>query len=491
MIQKGHSTGIKNCIFNLIIFFKKCITMKTALFIFFMSFSLALVAQVGRVGINTNAPSAMLHVKDSSVLFTGPTSLPASAGATPVSGNGNRFMWYADKAALRSGGMIGLHWDKDSIGNFSVAMGTQTKAKGSVSTAFGNSTTASGSVSTAMGGGTIASGTNSTASGFQTIASGINSFASGDGTEASGQWSFAAGVATNASGLASVAMGNGPDAAGRYSTALGYGGKASGDRSIKATGEAYAASFHSMAIGRFNDTTAGCSPTLWVDTDPLFSIGNGIGFFDRNNAMTVLKNGRTGVNTASPKAMMHVLLGNSINGPIHSNAAAVIEADQSSFLQLSNINSGQSGILAGNEVSSIRSALIFTVDSAINLRTGGNNTRMSISKDGNTNFSGEVRRTATGSANVVPICFGSVDAAGNILSGTGNFTVALAFTGVYELTITGETYINSGYISNVTPVQTSPRFVSTTSSAGKFVVRLFNSASALTDTPFQFVVYKP
>jgi hypothetical protein len=467
--------------------------MKRTLFILLLHLlpGISLLAQVGKVGINTTTPLAMLHVKDSSVLFTVPSSLPASPGPAPESGTGNRLMWYADKAALRAGGVIGLNWDKDSIGNYSVAMGTNTKAKAYASSAFGNSTIASGNVSIAMGAGTIASGINSVATGFQSVSSGITSFASGNQTEASGQYSFAGGVFSKASGLASFAMGSGPDATGSYAMAMGFGGLASGNRSFKAGDEAYAASFSSMAIGKFNDTITGCSPNAWVDTDPLFCVGNGTGYFNRNNAMTVLKNGRTGINTANPKGMLHILRGIAVNGPIHSNAATVIEGDQSSFLQLSTLNSVQSGILAGNEVTSIRSALIFTVDSAINLRTGGNNTRMSISKDGNTNFSGEIRRTPTGSANVTPICFGSVDVTGVILSGTGNFTVTLTSTGIYEIAITAETYSNSGYISNITPVNFNPRLVSTATNAGKLVVRLFSSAGTLTDTAFQFVVYKP
>ena len=60
------------------------------------------IAQVGKVGINTTSPAAMLHVKDSSVVFTGPATLPANAGQPPVKGAGNRIMWYADKAAFRA-----------------------------------------------------------------------------------------------------------------------------------------------------------------------------------------------------------------------------------------------------------------------------------------------------------------------------------------------------------------------------------------------------
>ena len=45
----------------------------------------------------------------------------------------------------------------------------------------------------------------------------------------------------------------------------------------------------STAIGRFN--IGGGDPVNWVETDPLFEIGNGSGFASKANALTVLKNG--------------------------------------------------------------------------------------------------------------------------------------------------------------------------------------------------------
>ncbi len=287
-------------------------------------------------------------------------------------------------------------------------------------------------------------------------------------------------------------MGIGTLASGDYSTALGLGGRASGNRSFKATNEAYSAAFSSMAIGRFNDTITGCSPSTWVDTDPLFCIGNGTSYISRNNAMTVLKNGKTGINIANPKTMLHVVFGNTSNSPTHSNATAIIESNQnSSFLQFSTLNTAQSGLLAGNEDLSIRSAFIFTADSAINLRTGGNNTRLSITKDGNTNFSGEVRRTSTGSANLVPICFGSVDLTASISGGSGNFSVVNTAGGTYEITITSETYTITDYIANITAVSSFQRSVSSNSSGGKLIVRFYNSSGTLVDTSFHFTVFKP
>ncbi len=206
-------------------------------------------AQVGHVGINTTTPAAMLHVKDSSVVFTGPSILPSTPGSPPVSGTGIRMMWYSDKAAFRVGSASGATWNKDSIGIYSMAFGFNPKAKGSYAMATGILTIANDYASTAMG----------------------------SETEATNYYATSMGIGTKAMGSAS--------------TAMGYG--------------SIAKPYCSMAIGRYNDTTT-ISSNLWKLNDPLFIIGNGTSSNARSNAITVLKSGRTGINTSSPLAMFHV-----------------------------------------------------------------------------------------------------------------------------------------------------------------------------------------
>ncbi|MBL0009064.1 MAG: hypothetical protein IPP25_18315 [Saprospiraceae bacterium] len=66
-------------------------------------------SQIGKVGINTTTPAAMLHVMDSSVLFsTTLNTLPGMPGNPPVSGAGIRTFWYPDKAAFRAGRVRGI-----------------------------------------------------------------------------------------------------------------------------------------------------------------------------------------------------------------------------------------------------------------------------------------------------------------------------------------------------------------------------------------------
>ncbi|MBK8829387.1 MAG: hypothetical protein IPN60_00745 [Saprospiraceae bacterium] len=294
------------------------------------------VSDAGKVGINTSAPLAMLHVADSSVVFTGGASPPQTPGNPPVSGAGVRMMWYPDKAAFRAGLAEGTSWDKVNVGNYSFAAGAGTIASGNVSTATGTGTVASGVFTTAMGSGTIAqggsstamgnstiaSGNVSTAMGTQSIASGESSIAMGNHSIASGDNSTATGLFTTASGFHTTAMGNSTTASGNSSTAMGSFTKASGDNStsmgnsttasgnsstamgLSVTARAYA----SLAIGQYNDSIASSSPTTWITTDPAFVIGNGTADNARSNAFMVLKNGNTGI-SATPVAGQKLTVG--------------------------------------------------------------------------------------------------------------------------------------------------------------------------------------
>jgi len=190
------------------------------------------ITSAGNVGIGTISPTALLHTHGTgtgggNVLFVGSLEL-MGPGDPPAQEAGTRMMWYPDKAAFRAGHVEGMHWHKDSIGNYSFATGRNTVAKGVSSTAMGGSTTASGYASTAMGFVTSASGDYSTAMGWNTYATGLNSFAIGILSTASGDYSTAMGWNTYATGDYSTAMGRNTFASGDYSTAMGSYARAIG-----------------------------------------------------------------------------------------------------------------------------------------------------------------------------------------------------------------------------------------------------------------------
>jgi len=212
-------------------------------------------------------------------------------------------------------------------GGFSTAMGYYTKASGIYSTALGLGTNASGEGSIAMGEGSIASNYYSTAMGYHTNASGeystaigaythssgIYSFAFGRETTASGEMSTATGYETQAIGNYSTTMGSNTTASGEASTAMGYLSAASGGNSLAigynttASGEASismgqytkAPSLAETVLGSYNTIYTPLNNYSWNTDDRLFVIANGTNSSARSNAMTVLKNGKIGLQSVT------------------------------------------------------------------------------------------------------------------------------------------------------------------------------------------------
>src|SRR5688572_11916328 len=217
----------------------------------------------GKIGINTTAPAAMLHVADSNVVFTGPDDINFSTPGNPVTGAGTRMMWFPVRAAFRTGGVTGNQWDRNNIGVYSFAAGRDCKA------------------------------------------SGVYSIALGDEAIASGSWSTAIGPLSIANAHSAVAIGNSNLATQTWAVALGNETRSSAFHSFTAGFNTVAKSFNLFAIGQYNDTTAS-STFSWIDTDPLFVIGNGQANNFRSNALTILKNGKVGISTVAPVTKLHI-----------------------------------------------------------------------------------------------------------------------------------------------------------------------------------------
>jgi hypothetical protein len=212
--------------------------------VFFTNFTNGLGYFKSRLGIATVTPLAVLHVADSSVLFSANGDIPGVPGLPPLQGAGRRLQWYPDKAAFRAGYIDSNQWDKSNIGNYSFAAGNGTMATGLSSTAFGENTIASGYYSTAMG--------------IQTQALSYNTTAMGGGT---------------------IASGYGSAAMGHYTTAKAVG---------------------SLSTGVLNENTDSPDEFTPDPADRMFQIGNGTDEFTRSNAFTVLRNGNVGIGIADP-----------------------------------------------------------------------------------------------------------------------------------------------------------------------------------------------
>lgn len=261
----------------------------------------------GRLGLKVGiSPKTTFHVGENERVLFGKDTL----------GSGFKFMFLADLEAFRVGklnpGAASTYWNRDSIGLNSFAAGINTRAQGTGATAFGRD------------------------------------------TEATSSYTFATGFFSNADGIYSTAMGYNTDAFGATSTALGYSSDALGENSVaagyfcisKGTGSTafgehtIAEAAISTAIGRYN--IGGGASNTWISSDPIFEIGIGSGDNNRQNALTVLKNGKHGILTDDPKASLHVKEdGIEDEGTI----VAVIESDVSNrpILQFSETPLGTPG----------------------------------------------------------------------------------------------------------------------------------------------------
>ncbi len=258
------------------------------------------------MGIGTNAPAARLHVTDSSVLFSATGDVPGLAGDAPYSGDGRRTMWYADKAAFRTGYVAGNRWDRDSVGSYSFASGYNTRAGSSFTNAMGNQAVATGLGATSIGGYTQAQGSYATALGNQTLASGNFSFAAGYKTSATFEASVALGAYSVASNYYAVALGASNIASGYSSVALGGNTIASGYNCTSIGYRTVARSFAETVVGLNNEDYSPVSGLDWKASDRLFVVGNGVDVNNTSNALTILKNGNTGIGVTAPSAVLHL-----------------------------------------------------------------------------------------------------------------------------------------------------------------------------------------
>jgi hypothetical protein len=180
--------------------------------------------------------------------------------------------------------------DKNNIGNYSFAAGYGSTASGIFSVSMGTST---------------ASNTYSVALGYSNTASGIYAVGIGSSVTASGFNAVALGHFNSATGDYSTTMGRYTAAAGLNSTAIGYETLASGNISTSMGQYTIAKAMHSIAMGTSNDITDSPNPSEASPSDRIFQLGNGT-FSTRSNAITVLRNGRTGIGTTTPLARFHV-----------------------------------------------------------------------------------------------------------------------------------------------------------------------------------------
>ncbi len=193
-------------------------------------------------------------------------------------------------------------------------------------------------------------------------------------------------------GIRNTAVGN----VALYNGATGDGNTAIGDNSLLNT-----SGNNNVGLGRDagNNISSGSNNTLMgyvsdvsvgtlinataVGANALVSQNNSmvLGSINGLNSATATVN--VGIGETSPNARLHITRNGASGGTYHVSSSLIIEDNTSSYIQLTNPNANETGILSGNASNFIRSAFIFASDSTLRLRAGGNINRMIVDNNGN------------------------------------------------------------------------------------------------------------
>ncbi|MCB0669417.1 MAG: hypothetical protein KDC80_26515, partial [Saprospiraceae bacterium] len=124
----------------------------------------------------------------------------------------------------------------------------------------------------------------------------------------------------------------------------------------------------------------------------------------------------------------------------------------------------------------------------LEIKNGDQTTVFQVDESGNTLISGELNTQSTGSANMVPICYGNVQFSGLISSGTSNFTVVRYGVGLYRIEIDGESINDDNYLVLVSLKEQGQ--VEWFPSAGELGI-MTSENGVNVDKSFCFLIYKP
>jgi hypothetical protein len=144
--------------------------------------------------------------------------------------------------------------------------------------------------------------------------------------------------------------------------------------------------------------------------------------------------------------------------------------------------------------SGVLSSQLYLSPSGVGIGTSIPSIFSKLDVNGSININGKITRSSsTGLVNLIPLCYGSIDAAGNIISGTGNFTVSKIATGFYAIS---NASLDANCIVSVTSRSVdlnnlAVRMYTTTFHDGDWYVISANSSAQAADCGFHFTVYKP
>lgn len=103
--------------------------------------------------------------------------------------------------------------------------------------------------------------------------------------------------------------------------------------------------------------------------------------YNSSPKFTLTGDGNFGVGTSVPQKRLHIYNGSAGVTP-NASAVAIFEDNTNNYLQLASPEANENGILFGKPSSSASGGIVYTSTNAMNLRTGGNATRITIASDG-------------------------------------------------------------------------------------------------------------
>lgn len=326
----------------------------------------------------------------------------------------------------------------EATGLHAFAVGRESKAQGDDAVAIGLVNTASGAQSIALGNASVASGISATAIGFESSTTGDYGTSLGYRGSAAGDFSFAAGYQASANDIGSVSLGYNNLADTQFTVAIGsdmqvndikgigigHSSNLNGEQVFGIGNSIITKSYRETVLGSFNAIAASQNGTNWVNTDRLFTIGNGPSIGNESNALILTKAGNLALPTYGA-------------GNVSGTAAYNLTVDANGNVIESAIgtsgvtgNGTQDYITKWNSTSSITDSIMFEGGQGIGLGT----VTPSYSFD---NHYGSGRYASFG------IAFAEAQLANNIIN-IGDVDGNAAALGLYDETSTRQALLKAG-----------------------------------------------